>query len=115
MSNSLFNDNKMIWIIAVVCVILFVAMHNPMERFSLPDKYKLDYVRTCSTDCCSSSQYLGDVDTVVDPDIQAKLQNGELIGTNMMCDGISGSGCICATPDQYQFMGARGNNGVSSC
>ena len=112
---NLINDNKMIWIIVVACVILFVAIQGPCEKFTLPEQYKIDLNRTCSSDCCSASNYPAPHDTVRDSRVTKKLASGELVGTNLMCDGPTGSGCVCATPDQIKYLTSRGGNDPAVC
>lgn len=113
---NLVTDNKMIWIIVIACVILFIAIQGPCEPFSnLDDQYKLDLTRVCSSDCCSASNYPVPHDTIRDSRVTDKLASGELVGTNLMCDGPTGSGCVCATPTQYKYMASRGTNDDPSC
>lgn len=115
-NNNLFQNNKF-WIVVLVCVLVFLVLKNPMENFlnndPLAQKYKIDTSHVCSTDCCSFGDYPIS-GTQVSPEVVEKLNNGELLRTNMGCDGIHGHGCVCASQNQFNFISSRGNN-VGSC
>ena len=114
---NLFKDKKLLVIIAV-CVVIYILYKNNKEHFpdsgsQLSADSKIDLVSMCSSDCCSSSNYPVPHDTVRDARTIEKLKSGELIGTNMMCDGITGSGCICATRGQVSTLASRAGNAYS--
>ena len=113
MSGNSGSNSKIIWIIAIGCLLLFLLLQNPAERFggdsgsNLPTNKKIDLKNICSVDCCSTSNWPAPHDTMVDSRVQ---DNPNLIGTNMMCDGVTGSGCVCATKNQYNYLGRRAGN-----
>ena len=60
----------------------------------------------CSPDCCGN-QWPVSFDIEKDPRIK---DDNKFISTNMSCLGKMGSGCICATKNQYSFLSNRGTN-----
>jgi hypothetical protein len=107
------SHSKIIWITAIGCLLLFLLLQNSSEGFggdsgsNLPTNKKIDLKNICSVDCCSTSNWPAPHDTMVDSRVQ---DNPNLIGTNLMCDGNTGSGCVCATKKQFAYLAKRGGN-----
>ena len=70
--------------------------------------YKLDQ-NMCSVDCCGK-QWPVSFDMKKDPRIKEGELGSKYLPTNMSCTGKMGTGCICASNQQYQFLTDRGTN-----
>ena len=59
----------------------------------------------CSRDFCKHSQW---------PVPHMKESSDEHIGTNLMCNGGSGGGCVCMENNDLEYLSGRGKNGLDS-
>ena len=106
-------DNNTLVYVLIALVIGYLLFSRMSETFlssgtNLKGCYKLDQ-NMCSVDCCGS-QWPVSFDMKKDP----RIKDGELgkkyIPTNLSCSGKMGTGCICASNKQYQFLTDRGTN-----
>jgi len=120
MNSNSGNSNKTIWIVVIVAIIAFLLFKNPMEFFNgqgldagsgLASKKKVGLSNKFSYDCCGAGQWPVDHDIKRDGRVASQIQNGTLLSTNMMGDGLTGAGCLCARPGQYKYLACRGGNG----
>ena len=68
---------------------------------------KLDQ-NMCSKQCCNHSQWPVPHDAKSGPISKDKLKN--YIGTNLSCNYGEGSGCLCVTKDDFNYLANRGGN-----
>ena len=74
---------------------------------------KLDQ-NMCSKQCCNHSQWPVPHDAKSGPIPKDKLKN--YIGTNLTCNYGNGSGCLCVTKDDFNYLANRGgNSGNNMC
>jgi hypothetical protein len=66
----------------------------------------------CSTQCCNHSQWPVPHDAKTGPIPKDKLNN--YIGTNFSCNFGNGSGCLCVTKDDFNYLADRGGNSGSN-
>lgn len=67
---------------------------------TFPDNMKLD-LNSCSQSCCKHTQWLP-------PFINNNNNTSEYIGSNFSCNLGNGSGCVCYTQKNSNFLGNRG-------
>ena len=94
--------------IGVGVVLFFLLKQNSMERFGPEEKItNLEKVDTniCSPVCCGT-QWPTSVPLPQDD----RLKGKEYASTNFTCSGKKGTGCVCSTGSQMEFLSNRGNN-----
>ena len=57
----------------------------------------------CSRDCCRHVQW---------PVPHKDLKESEYVGTNLMCNGGTGGGCVCMKKDDFAYLSERAGNGL---
>ena len=57
----------------------------------------------CSQECCKQTQW------PVPHDVGPKA-GADFIGNNMSCNHGTGSGCLCVTKKDFNYLSSRGNN-----
>ena len=76
-----------------------------IEKYSnLNDFHKID-TNICSANCCVS-QYPISFDVKED----SRLKNRKYVPTGLTCTGHHGTGCVCVTKEQKDYLTKRGNN-----
>lgn len=111
------ESQSLICIVIVVAVFFLVIlpqlekMRNSeddeiRENFNnkLNDFHKID-TNICSANCCGS-QYPVSFDVKEDE----RLIEGKYIPTNYTCTGQHGTGCVCITKEQRDYLAERGEN-----
>jgi hypothetical protein len=119
------NDNLVLTSVLLGAVLFFIFvlpvlqtkqkkdMKNLNEKFSNNSEEikKLDK-NICSKQCCNHSQWPVPHDAKSGPIPKDKLKN--YIGTNMSCNFGEGSGCLCVTKDDFNYLANRGGNSGSN-
>ena len=77
---------------------------NEIENFNNnSDISKID-MNKCDKSCCKHSQWMPSYMT------SSPNSNNNYIGSNYSCNGGNGSGCVCMTKDNLNFLTNRGYN-----
>jgi hypothetical protein len=80
---------------------------------NIPEIKKLDKNR-CSKQCCKHVQWPVPHDAKTKEIPDKELEN--YIGTNLSCNFGEGSGCLCVTKDDFNYLSNRGSNaGKNMC
>lgn len=106
------NDNTLVYVLIAI-IVIYIICNRMKETFlssgtNLKGCYKLDQ-NMCSVDCCGK-QWPVSFDMKKDPRIKEGELGSKYLPTNMSCTGKMGTGCICASNQQYQFLTDRGTN-----
>lgn len=83
---------------------LYPRLKEKMSPLNQDNILKVD-MNTCSRECCKHSQW------------RAPHMNNpdkEHVGTNLMCNGGNGGGCVCMKKEEFQYLSSRANNGLDS-
>lgn len=126
-SQKKFNDNLILATALLVAVFFFIfvlpSLQHKQKRDlnKIKEKFannsgeikKLDR-NICSKQCCNHSQWPVPHDAKSGPIPKDKLK--DYIGTNMSCNFGEGSGCLCVTKDDFNYLANRGgNSGNNMC
>ena len=100
--------NIYILLLLIICIIIFLCNRTQenLENEELPntdDIIKLD-LNKCSKDCCGFNQYK----SLLNPN-NNKNASEKYTSTNLTCNGNDGTGCLCVTKDQFNYLSNRGN------
>jgi len=111
------EESQSILCIIVMVAIFFLVILPKIEKMrkqeddeliekytNLNDFHKID-TNICSANCCGS-QYPISFDVEDDP----RLKSGKYVPTGMTCTGHHGTGCVCVTKEQKDYLTKRGNN-----
>jgi hypothetical protein len=116
-----FKNNEMIVFILIVFVIVFIisntcSFENFLEKLTNVDNQpkprypdpapKID-LNKCSRQCCAQTQYLPQQLQVYD---MTKEEAANYIPNNLSCNFGNGSGCLCMTKNNFNYLSSRGNN-----
>jgi hypothetical protein len=108
------NNNKLMY--AIIFGVIFFMFILPeinknkcinsenMTSLINQESHKIKKLDTnkCSTDCCLHTQWPV-------PHIPENT-NSKYIGSNFMCNGNNGSGCLCVTKDDINYITHRALN-----
>jgi hypothetical protein len=108
------NSNLVLVLVILGVAVFFVFIlplidnkNNQENLTNMPEIKKLDQ-NLCSRQCCKQAQWPVP-DDAISKDIPEKdLKN--YIGTNLSCNFGSGSGCLCVTKDDFNYLASRGSN-----
>ena len=124
--NPLKNKNQVL-VLAILLIIIFfifilpkIDASNKKEQAQLQKTIleKLGNTDTnppkidkliCSKQCCKHTQWPVPKDMLTHD--MTDEQASKFIGTNMTCNLGNGSGCVCATKDDFNYLATRGANG----
>tara|TARA_B100000524_G_scaffold333128_1_gene220768 strand:+ start:1708 stop:2130 length:423 start_codon:yes stop_codon:yes gene_type:complete len=111
------SENKKVVCYAIIIAVIFFVFILPrlerkfaqeqnqikekMESLKGGNILKLDKNK-CSRDCCLHTQWPA-------PHMPHK-KSGKYVGTNFMCNGGTGGGCLCVTEEDREFLAKRGHN-----
>ena len=97
-------------IVVAIVILLFVMYGYPMvEKMTLINDdidVKTIDTNTCSRSCCRHVQWK--------PPHMKEHKNDGFVGSNYMCNGGNGGGCVCITNEDKEYLTHRGNNGKFS-
>ena len=110
----------------IVCAILFFifvlpAIDSSNQKETKEIKEKLEDVKQdipkidtnkCSKQCCRQVQWPVDIGEVEGDLTQEELKN--YIGSNLSCNFGQGSGCLCVSKNDFNYLGSRGGNSGSN-
>ncbi len=126
-SQKKLNNNLILATVLLGAVFFFIFVLPSLQCIQKKDLSKLkekfannpDQIRKldkniCSKQCCNHSQWPVPHDAKSGPIPKDKLKN--YIGTNMSCNFGEGSGCLCVTKDDFNYLANRGGNtGSNMC
>jgi hypothetical protein len=114
------NDNQTLVLIILGAVVFFVFILPMLDNKSkqsadevkesltnTPEPTKLDK-NICSRQCCKHVQWPVPHDAVTKEISDKDMKN--YIGNNLSCNFGSGSGCLCVTKDDFNYLANRGSN-----
>jgi hypothetical protein len=111
----------LIAIVFFLCVMPMIEKYYKLENKALVEKLenavmplKVD-THKCARSCCVNSGWPVP-DEVLDKDIP-ESEMKDYIPTNYSCNfgSNNGSGCLCVTKQDVDYLGSRGGNGVTGC
>lgn len=119
-SNFKLNNNHTLVLIILGMIIFFIFI-LPMidnENKQTANKIKESLSNTseplkldnniCSKQCCKYVQWPVPHDATTKEISDKNMEN--YIGTNLSCNFGSGSGCLCVTKDDFNYLSSRGSN-----
>ena len=114
------NDNQILVLVILGVIVFFVFIlpiidnNNKKDTdkvkealINTPEPRKLDK-NICSKQCCKHVQWSVPHDAKTKDISDKELEN--YIGTNLSCNFGSGSGCLCMTKDNFNYLANRGSN-----
>lgn len=118
------SDNNVLVLVILGAVIFFVFIMPILDNKNSDDTNKLkEYLNNiepirkldknmCSRQCCKFSQWPvpSDLNEKTIPEDKLK----DFIGSNMSCNFGSGSGCLCMSKDDFNYLANHGGNSTSS-
>ena len=121
-TNIRINDNQTLVLVILFAVIFFVfilpiidnnkkkEMNELRENLNNINQLRKLDLNKCSQDCCKHVQW------PLPTDIRSKNVDENLIGSNLTCNFGSGSGCLCVTKDDFNYLASRSANaGTNMC
>jgi hypothetical protein len=119
-SNFKLNNNHTLVLIILGIIIFFVfilpiidnknkqSINKIKESLSnTSEQLKLDK-NICSKQCCKHVQWPVPHDAITKEISDKDME--KYIGTNLTCNLGSGSGCLCVTKDDFNYLSNRGSN-----
>jgi len=118
------SDNNVLLLVILGAIIFFVFIMPMIDRANASEEAKLkEHLNNtnepavkidknmCSRQCCKFSQWPvpHDLHEKTIPDDQLK----NYIGSNLSCNFGSGSGCLCVSKDDFNYLANRGGNSSS--
>jgi hypothetical protein len=124
--NYKLNDNEVLGLIILGIVIFFIFIlpiidnkniqctNKLKEKLSnIKNSKKLD-TNICSKQCCNHTQWPIPSDAMTKEISDKEME--KYVGSNLSCNFGSGSGCLCVTKDDMNYLSNRGlNAGKDSC
>ena len=115
-------SNNQVLIIVILGAILFFVFILPMidEKCRNENKEMKESLENtnnhgpkidqslCSRSCCKHAQWPLPEELMTKEIPEEQLSN--YVGNNFSCNNGSGSGCLCLTKSQYDYLASRGNN-----
>jgi hypothetical protein len=124
-TNMKINNNQSLVLVILLAIIFFVFilpiidnknkknMDKFREHLDNVNKLKKFDLNQCSKDCCRHVQW------PVPKEVRPKNVSDEyknVIGSNLTCNLGSGSGCLCVTKDDFNYLASRSANaGTNMC
>jgi hypothetical protein len=116
------ENNRTVLFILMIALFLFImtnicSAENFLEKLTNIEKPtssapKLDLNR-CSKQCCAQAQW------TLPPELRINDMTPEeaakYIPNNFSCNLGSGSGCLCVTKDDFNYLAGRGTNINNTC
>ena len=124
--NFLKNKNQALILVIILIIIFFVFILPKIDACNKKEQSlisqaireklenteqthtKIDEL-VCSKQCCKHTQWPVPRDMLTHD--MTDEQAAKFIGTNMTCNLGNGSGCVCATKDDFDYLATRGSNG----
>lgn len=117
---SKLKNNQILSVVVLGAIIFFVFILPMIEkRYSeeenrmtegltnIGDENKID-TNLCSRQCCKHTQWPVDHNLHEKNIPEEQLKN--YVPTNFSCNFGSGSGCLCVSKEQYNYLSNRGTN-----
>ena len=122
--NCKLNDNEILVLIILGIIIFFVFILPIIDNTNIKaiDQIKENLTNNintnteimqldkniCSKQCCKHVQWAVPIDNITKEVPNKDLEN--YIGSNLSCNSGSGSGCLCMTKDNFNYLANRGSN-----
>ena len=117
------TDNNILVLVILGAIIFFVFIMPMLDKANATEESKLkEHLNNteptvkmdknmCSKQCCKFSQWPvpHELNDKTIPDDQLK----NYIGSNMSCNFGNGSGCLCVSKDDFNYLASRGGNSGS--
>jgi len=115
------NNNLILFVVLLGAIFFYLFVLPNLQRKQekdlkkLKEKFengtstiqKLD-LNMCSKQCCNHNQWPVPHDIKQGPIPKDKLKN--YIGSNLTCNYGKGSGCLCVTKDDFNYLADRAGN-----
>ena len=113
------DNNKVLLYVVIAAIVFFMFVLPKLEECYARDNkiiqekmasltapsnnniLKIDK-KKCSRDCCLYSQW--------PVPHMPKKKASKYVGSNLMCNGGVGGGCVCVTDNDLDYLGQRGEN-----
>ncbi len=117
------SDNNVLLLVILGAVIFFVFIMPMLDKANASEEARLKehLINTepivkldknmCSKQCCKFSQWPVPHDLNEKQIPEDQLKN--YIGSNMSCNFGNGSGCLCVSKDDFNYLANRGGNSGS--
>lgn len=95
-------------IIGVILGLVYYMYVMPTLKENMESVEKVETVmkadmQQCSRDCCKHTQW---------PVPHMDNEDKDHVGTNLMCNGGSGGGCVCMKDNDFEYLSGRAENGL---
>lgn len=119
----LFNDNNKILIFTILGVVVFFIFimpkldknHNKTTKNIIEniENSNFNFIKgidnnVCSKQCCKHTQWPVP-NAMVTKDMSDEVAS-KMIGSNFSCNWGKGSGCVCFTKNDFNYLADRGGN-----
>jgi hypothetical protein len=112
------NNNQILGLVILGAILFFIFVMPVID--STNTKEKLTNIDTitkidkniCSKQCCKHAQWPVPHDMKSNDIPEEQLSN--YVGTNFSCNFGEGSGCLCVTKDEFNYLSGRGGNAGST-
>ncbi len=126
MESQIKKNNNVLILVILGAIIFFIFIMPMIDRANISEESKLKEnlnntepsvkldKNMCSKQCCKFSQWPvpHDLNEKNIPEDQLK----DYIGSNMSCNFGNGSGCLCVSKNDFNYLANRaGNIGSSTC
>lgn len=112
------NNNQILGLVILGAVLFFIFVMpmidsaNTKEGLANIDAVTQIDKNICSKQCCKHVQWPVPHDIISNDISQEQLSN--YIGTNFSCNYGEGSGCLCVTKEEFNYLAGRGGNAGST-
>lgn len=120
------SNNNVLILVILGAIIFFVFIMPMLDKANASEESKLkEHLNNtnteptvkldknmCSKQCCKFSQWPVPTDLIEKTIPEDQLKN--YIGSNMSCNFGNGSGCLCVTKDDFNYLANHGGNSNSS-
>ena len=120
MESQIKKNNNVLILVILGAIIFFIFIMPMIDRANISEESKLKEnlnntepsvkldKNMCSKQCCKFSQWPvpHDLNEKNIPEDQLK----DYVGSNMSCNFGNGSGCLCVTKDDLNYLASHGGN-----
>lgn len=92
-------------LIGIILGLMLYSYFLPIIKEKMTDTEPIIKIDTqkCSRDCCKHTQW---------PAPYQKKIIDDHVGTNLMCNGGTGGGCVCMKNKEFEYLSERAGNGM---
>ena len=116
------SNNNVLTLVILGAIIFFVFIMPMLDRANASEESKLKEQlnntnteptikidkNMCSKQCCKFSQWPVPTDLIEKTIPEDQLKN--YVGSNLSCNFGNGSGCVCVTKDDLNYLSSNGGN-----